>query len=229
MALDGVNTLRSLQRVLGAAATEPAQAWLATGDLAHDGSAQAYRLLRTCLERLSSPVYCIPGNHDDPARMRAVLNGGRIHMPNSVKLGRWQILLLNTHVPGREGGELGRRRLRQLRRLLQQPAAPHALIVMHHPPVSIGSPWMDAMMLADAAEFFECIDTAPQVRAIVWGHVHQLFDAGRGGMRLLGTPSTCVQFAPGAAQYRKDPRPPAYRRLVLHADGQLETDVVRVD
>ena len=228
MALDGVNTLQSLQRVLAAAATEPAQAWLATGDLAHDGSAEAYRLLRTCLERLSSTVYCIPGNHDDPARMRTVLRGGRIHMPDYLHLGQWQILLLNTHAPGREAGELGRRRLEQLQRRLQSQASPHVLIAMHHPPVSIGSPWMDAMMLADAAAFFRCVDAAPQVRAIVWGHVHQAFDASRGGIRLLGTPSTCVQFAPGADRYRKDPQPPAYRRLALHADGRVETDVARL-
>lgn len=226
--IDGVNTLRSLQDVLAAAGTEPAQAWLASGDLAHDGSAAAYRQLRTCFTSVPLPVYCLPGNHDDPAQMQTTLIGDRISMPASVTLGAWQILLLNTHVPGREGGELGSQRLEQLRGLLAAPTAAHLLIVMHHPPVRIGSSWMDAMMLADGEAFFRLVDTAPALRAVVWGHVHQDFDERRGDVRLLATPSTCVQFRPGASRYEKDPLPPGYRRLALHADGRLETAVVRL-
>lgn len=226
--IDGVNTLASLERVLAAAVSEPAQAWLATGDLVHDGSAAGYRLLRSCLENVPVPIYCIPGNHDAPAQMHSDLIGDRIRMPESLILGAWQIVLLNTHVPGSEGGELGPQRRERLRAMLAAPEAPHVLVVMHHPPVRIGSPWMDAMMLADAVEFLQIIDSTARVRAILWGHVHQVFDRRRDGVRLLATPSTCVQFRPGADRYERDAQPPGYRRLTLHAQGRVDTEVIRV-
>jgi Icc protein len=45
-----------------------------------------------------------------------------------------------------------------------------------------------------------------------------------GTVRVMTTPSTCVQFAPGSAKFAIDPRPPGYRRLTLHADGRIETE-----
>jgi Icc protein len=67
------------------------------------------------------------------------------------------------------------------------------------------------------------------VRAVVWGHVHQTFDALRGSVRLLATPSTCAQFQPGTHEFALDSLPPAYRTLQLRADGTLSTEVVWVE
>jgi Icc protein len=66
------------------------------------------------------------------------------------------------------------------------------------------------------------------VRAIVWGHVHQSYDALRKGVRLLATPSTCAQFLPNSDDFAVDRRPPGYRTLELRADGSLLTEVVWV-
>jgi Icc protein len=46
---------------------------------------------------------------------------------------------------------------------------------------------------------------------------------------LLATPSTCAQFLPLAADFSVDSRPPAYRRMTLHPDGTLDTEVVWVE
>jgi Icc protein len=59
--------------------------------------------------------------------------------------------------------------------------------------------------------------------------VHQSFDSRRHGVRLLATPSACLQFVPQSNEFCVDTRPPAYRRLTLHADGTLDTEVVWVD
>ena len=64
------------------------------------------------------------------------------------------------------------------------------------------------------------------MRAVVWGHVHQDFDAMRGPVRLLSTPSTCAQFKPGAEKFAVDTRPPGYRILELGVDGAIRTEVV---
>jgi Icc protein len=80
--------------------------------------------------------------------------------------------------------------------------------------------------LANAAEFLNLIDAHRNVRAVVWGHVHQNYDALRKGVRLLATPSTCAQFLPHADNFAVDRRPPAYRTFELRADGSLLTEVV---
>jgi Icc protein len=67
------------------------------------------------------------------------------------------------------------------------------------------------------------------VRGLVWGHVHQRYDALRNGVRLLATPSTCAQFLPRAEQFAVDRMPPAYRTLELKADGSITTEVVWVE
>ena len=50
----------------------------------------------------------------------------------------------------------------------------------------------------------------------------------RGHMRLLASPSTCVQFAPGSEEFQVDSEAPGYRWLRLLPDGRLETGVSRV-
>lgn len=230
-AFDEINVRASLAAVLAdvRARALPVQAILATGDLSHDASAESYVALREALQPLETPVFCLAGNHDDPATMQDYLTGGWVTRAPAVVFDPWQIIALDTQVPGAEYGELGAERLALLRDLLAQADSAHALIALHHPPVSIDSPWMDAMGLRDAGEFFDVIGCCARVRGVVWGHVHQAFDRDRGGVRLLATPSTCVQFKPGAERYHRDYLSPGYRRLRLLPDGRIDTVVVRVD
>jgi Icc protein len=48
------------------------------------------------------------------------------------------------------------------------------------------------------------------------------------GIRILATPSTCSQFRPLSHDFAIDNAPPAYRRLDLHADGSIQTEVAWV-
>ncbi|HEY4972955.1 MAG TPA: hypothetical protein VII41_05060, partial [Steroidobacteraceae bacterium] len=105
----------------------------------------------------------------------------------------------------------------------------YAMVFVHHHPVSMGSRWIDAVGIENADQFFSVLDGHAQLRAVSWGHVHQCFDARRRGVRLLATPSTCIQFLPQSNEFAIDARPPAYRRLALQADGTLDTEVVWVD
>ncbi|HXR02678.1 MAG TPA: phosphodiesterase, partial [Pseudomonas sp.] len=72
------------------------------------------------------------------------------------------------------------------------------------------------------------LERFPQVKALLWGHVHQEFDQLRQGVRLMASPSTCIQFAPQSEDFKLDSRAPAYRWLRLHDDGQIETAVSRI-
>ena len=84
------------------------------------------------------------------------------------------------------------------------------------------------MSLTNGDRFFSVLDRHPQVRCVVWGHIHQEFDDRRKEVRLLATPSTCVQFKPRAKRHECDESPPGYRWLVLNPDGSFETGVNRL-
>jgi Icc protein len=142
-------------------------------------------------------------------------------------VGGWQQVFLDSTVPGSEGGHLGDRELHELDRALGETTLP-ALVWLHHQPIQIGSRWLDTMAVDNPEAFFAVVDRHPQVRGIVWGHVHQLYDQYRGGVRLLATPSTCIQFMPGSDDFAIDRIPPGYRWLTLYPDGSLDTGVERL-
>ncbi len=81
------------------------------------------------------------------------------------------------------------------------------------------------MALENPEAFFDVIDRHPQVRGILWGHIHQSFEAQRHGVQLIRTPSTCVQFKPRHGVFEADALGPGYRWLGLSPDGQIRHTV----
>ena len=227
--LRGVETLTSMRRVLARAMLRRSSidAVLCTGDVVNDDPG-GYAHFERELSALGKPVYCIPGNHDDPVRMRRALSKPPFQVGGYVDLGNWRIVLLDTCLPGEARGRVSGAELRALENALAGNDR-HAMICMHHHPVEMSSDWLDALGVENADEFFAVIDAHPRVRVISWGHVHQVFDDRRQGVRLLATPSTCGQFLPLSDEFAVDNRPPAFRRLTLQADGTVETEVVWVE
>ena len=88
------------------------------------------------------------------------------------------------------------------------------------------SRWLDTVGLDNADDFLDIIDAAGNVRAVVFGHVHQAFDETHRGIRIIGTPSTCAQFLPRSDTFAIDDRPPAYRRITLTPDGGVDTELI---
>lgn len=227
--LRGVNSLASLQRVLDEVATRRLNpdAVLCSGDIVND-EPEGYAHFSRELSAVGKPVYCVPGNHDDPALLRRALSAPPFQVGGQVDVGAWRIILLDSCVPGRAGGHLSDSELRRLDAALAD-SDRFAMICVHHHPVSMASRWLDAVGIDNAGSLFEVLDAHTQVRVISWGHVHQCFDERRRGVRLLATPSTGAQFLPLSDQFAVDARPPAYRRLTLRANGTIDTEVLWVD
>ena len=225
----GVNTLESLDAVVTLVKAEalPAHALLATGDLVHDGSAAGYRLLRDRLGGLGCPAFALPGNHDDPAVLSATLASPPVHLAREARFGDWQLVLLDSTVPGEDGGLLSDAELQCLDQALAG-GATHTLVCLHHAPLPTGSDWLDTMRLANADAFFAVLDDHPTVRGVLFGHIHQTFEAQRNGVRIMASPSTCVQFAKVRPRFGVDPRPPGYRWLGLLPDGRICSAVRRL-
>jgi 3',5'-cyclic-AMP phosphodiesterase len=227
--LRGVATYRSLLDTIERAQARdwPVDAILVTGDLVQDDPG-GYAVFRRALGGLGAPVYCLPGNHDLPDVMRREL-AEPFRIGGHVDLGAWRIVLLDSTVPGRAGGRLTRETLAELDAALAGAPQRHALVCLHHHPIAMSSRWLDRVGLANPDEFFRVLDQHRNVRAVLWGHVHQSFDGLRRHVRLLATPSTCTQFLPLAEDFEIDTRPPAYRTLELRPDGSLQTEVVWVE
>jgi len=227
---DGIDTLESLKRVIELARCNhwPPDIIVLTGDLVHDSLPDAYRRVLSALNEIEVPVYCIPGNHDDPVLMQKVLCCGKVAMTKQIVLQNWQLVLLNTYIPNTHSGLLAESEKEFLDACLKNHREKYAMICLHHHPVSIGSPWMDAMALQNPGELFAILERHDQVKSIIWGHIHQRFEQQKNGIRLLGSPSTCVQFKPKTDSYVRDDLEAGYRWLELCDDGMIHTGISRL-
>lgn len=223
--LNGLDTLYSLRQVMQAVIASQPDIIVFTGDLVDKPSIAAYQQVQAVIDQSPVPVYCLAGNHDQPELLEQSLSSGNIRVDETVLIGVWQLIFLDSYQPGTHSGKLDINHLHMLNSNLSKHPERPALICMHHHPVPINSSWMDNMGLQQADELFAVLDRYPQVKAIVWGHVHQQFEHTRKGVKLLGSPSTCVQFMPGATEFSLDDKPPGYRWLNLHSDGEIETGV----
>jgi Icc protein len=228
----GLDPRLSLQAIVRDACEQDWQADLVllTGDMSHDGSIESYEFLRDIMQALpQAPVYHLPGNHDQADVMRAVLQGGNLSSDRYVLHGGWQFILLDSCLPDDEvGGELAEMELDFLSTCLASNPQFPALVALHHQPVDVGSSWIDAVGLSNKQQFNKLIHTFPQVRAVLWGHVHQEFSLALNDVLYMTTPSTWVQFMPGADVCLYDDLQPGYRRIQLQESGRISTSVHRL-
>lgn len=211
---------RQFQQVVHAVAGEHPDIVLFTGDISQDESATSYALAVQVMAALPCPWYWLPGNHDQ----RALMTTER-PLVDEVDLDTWRLLLLNTQVEGKPYGELGSKRLAALAEQLQADSRP-TLIAMHHPPVEVGTVWMDAIGLYDRDAFWELLSKHAHVLMILFGHVHQAYaeqrTVGETTVDVYGCPAMADQFLPGADQFAIDEASrPGYRIIDLtHNDAQ---------
>ncbi|MEM9103228.1 MAG: 3',5'-cyclic-AMP phosphodiesterase [Pseudomonadota bacterium] len=202
---------------------------LLTGDLSQDRSEQAYlRLREHVLANFTCPVFWIPGNHDDFARMSRILLRDNLYSDKHIVVGNWNIVLLNSQVERKVHGWLSESELKFMRDALQAFPEHHPLVVMHHHPIDMQCDWIDTIGIQNAERFWEALESETLKAAVLWGHVHQELSALHNGFHCMATPSTCVQFKPGAVDFAADDIGPGYRILDLHQHGQVETCVNRL-
>jgi Icc protein len=202
---------------------------LVTGDLIQDDSAEAYARFRELMLPLKLRVHCIPGNHDVRDLMKAVCCRPPFSYCAYEEIGDWLLVGIDSCVTDDAGGAVSDDELNRLSDIVARSSARHVLVALHHPPVPMGSEWLDTVGLRNGNEFLEHLIKLNRVRATIFGHVHQEYDDDYHGIRVLATPATCRQFKPETEKFAVDDRPPAYRRIVLGPGGDIETELVWVD
>jgi Icc protein len=226
----GVNTAHYFQAVLelAFAGKQRFDAILVTGDLAQDPCPASYQYILETLEAYHIPCICLPGNHDDYQLMQKILNTGQVNCRKQTLLNNWQIICLNSRIPGAPGGYVSKSELLFLETCLKGQSERHTLIAVHHHCITSKSPWMDTMMIENGAELLALVNQYPQVKAITFGHIHQALDIKTESLRVLGAPSTCFQFKPETEVFSLDDAAPGCRTLQLYPDGRIESDVIRL-
>ncbi|UVK76754.1 MAG: cAMP phosphodiesterase [Sodalis sp. Fle] len=229
----GVNTFHSYSAVLEAVKTEQRHFDLdlvvATGDVAHDHSPEAYSYFATGIAQLPAPCVWLPGNHDSQPTMVHILAKSAISPAKQVLLGNhWQLLLMDSQVNGMPHGELSDYQLKWLaQRLTQQPQR-HTLLLLHHHPFPSGCIWLDQHSLRNAHMLADVLLLHQRVKILLCGHIHQELDVDWLGRRALATPSTCVQFKPHCTNFTIDAVGPGWRYIDLLPDGEVRTEIRRL-
>jgi Icc protein len=175
-----------------------------SGDLSDDGSAASYEVVQGLLEELGGenmPVLLALGNHDDRATFRRTVLGqdgadGREPYCYSQSIDGLRVVVLDSQIPGEDGGALGEAQLAWLEAEVQRPAPRGTLIVVHHCCRLAGpTHHYPAFILRDAAALEALVARhRGQVLGVLAGHSHQANAAPFGDTVHVTAPAVLCQL-----------------------------------
>ena len=171
---------------------------IVTGDISDDGSGWTYRYADRLFSSLGIPTLCCPGNHDS---LKMMLEGYQPSffqvLPSSHKIEGWKIVMLNSVIPADEDpnqnkarGFLSEESLSYIKQELEEGLP--TIIALHHPPMKPGG-WLNRRLLENREAFNQTIDIYPNVRLVLYGHIHYFTEVQQGHIRYSS--STSVGFA----------------------------------
>jgi 3',5'-cyclic-AMP phosphodiesterase len=224
--LFGHDTTQQLGLVVEALVGRP-DVVVMTGDLTEDGRAEAYKTTRSLIDQLGCDVHAVPGNHDNAATLAAAFEAS-IGLQRVALSRAWTMVLVDSSVAGEAHGHLDATTLASLDDALSR-TTNHALVCMHHPPVSPCD--FHYCVITNAAEVLDVITRHRCVRAVLSGHHHRAFETthSESAVRFLGAPSTFRQLEHGGSPHFTETAEPSAARMVeLRDDGTITTELVSV-
>lgn len=227
-----VDTAANLQHALDTLETnaEGLSAILLTGDLANDGTPDAYRRLREIVDaaavRLGVPAYYGMGNHDHRDAFRAGLLDGAAAPAGTmaggtesdgqtgdlapvdyvIDLDGLRIVMVDSTVPGFHYGEVTAEQLAWLKSTLAETAPAGTLLTIHHPPFHSGAagPEADLMSSAMFNDFSGLGDAlrGSDVLTVLAGHYHEPLGGQLAGVPVWAGASTAMAHEIGLDMFR---------------------------
>lgn len=175
---DGGESVRQLQRSLAGARAYRADVILITGDLVNDERADEYAAFAEAIVDPPAPVYVLPGNHDDRARLRQALPSHSYlpaagHLSYTVDGFPVRIVALDQICPGETHGEFTPELTQWLDAVLSAAPGAPTLVALHHPPFPTYDMLFDKIGLRGAESFAAVIGAHRQVVRIICGHHHR--------------------------------------------------------
>jgi 3',5'-cyclic AMP phosphodiesterase CpdA len=211
---DGVDPRDALRRMLAdCAAVEGIGLVVVSGDIADDGSPEAYADAAGMVAGFARPrgapqIYCV-GNHDDRASFAAVLGSGHVGV-DGLDLGTLadlpaeeraavsdvaghRVITLDALVPGKGFGWLGEAQLDWLAGVLATPAERGTVLVVHYPPIAVDNPTERALMLQNGPALRAAIERS-DVRVVLCGHFHYQMAGRLGQTPVVATPGVVTRI-----------------------------------
>ncbi len=197
---------------------------LLTGDLSDSGDWNSYKLLENILRTTAIPIGILYGNHDRPCEL---INH---RLQKAFTLGNWQILCLDSVKPNSLWGEgkLSYAELQWLKHTLSS-SQENVLIALHHHPITFGEgdlSWLNQIHLENSGEFLSLITELPQVKGVIFGHIHRAVSQQIAHFSIHGCPATCYQVS--IAGDAEECHWAGFRIIDLLPNGKLETAIVRL-
>lgn len=106
-----------------------------------------------------------------------------------------RIVVLDTLLPGHDGGVLCAQRLAWLAATLAAAPARPTVVAKHHPPFRCGIGFMDELNLDGAASLAAVIARYPNVERVLCGHEHRAIQTRFAGTIASTCPSTAHQIS----------------------------------
>lgn len=171
---------------------------LHTGDVMTDpDSAEEYALPGKLFTGLNAPIYYLPGNHDHKAGLSSLMPAVTFHnnaLDYVIEQNGVRLICVDTATNGVDhGGCLTDEQLAWLEtQLMTEPEKP-LMVAMHHLPISLGNEMMDFFGLSNGEAVHAVLRKAvPRLRAVFFGHIHQVVDIVQDGVYYC-----CVQSPMG--------------------------------
>jgi 3',5'-cyclic-AMP phosphodiesterase len=199
-----------------------------SGDIANSALPEEYERAKTLLEKLQMPFAAIPGNHDRRIPMRKILPDPGYGAPESAlnavrRIGRLDILLIDSTVPGAPHGELDAATLAWLDGALAASATRPALLFLHHPPFNTGIVYTDAMRLRNADALAALLKRYPRALLVAAGHVHRAAQTVFAGISATicpaGEQAVTLEFEPRWPEVFKIEPPAFHLHVWLPGEG----------
>ncbi len=203
--------VRQLRKALAQARDYQADVILLTGDLVNDERADEYAVLAEAIADPPAPLFLMPGNHDDRARIRAAFpRHGYLPRNGSLSFALEQfpvrIVAIDQIVPGATHGLLTEAEAEWLDRTLAAVPDKPTLVALHHPPFPTHDLLFDRIGLMDADLFAAVIAKHPQVTRIICGHHHRVAVGQVAHAPVIVAPSTSWTY--GLALHEGQPIAP---------------------
>lgn len=211
---DGVDGLTALQGLLHDVRRVPdLDLVVVSGDIADDGSKEGCDAVRSTVGAFAADrgiphVYCT-GNHDRREGFAAALGSGHLG-PDGSSIGRpadldgviaavsevdgLRVITLDSLVPGKTHGVLGRTQLDWLAAELETPAPAGSIVILHHPPIFVDAiPYQKAAVLQEPEELGRVL-AGTDVQAVLCGHMHHQLTGRLGDTPVWVTPGVVTRI-----------------------------------
>ena len=179
--------------------TPPPDFVLVNGDLVNEETEEAYAVVADAMRWLRYPVYYALGNHDNRELFGKVM-GDEHRLPSGAYAYSFCVhdcrsIVLDTLQSGEVRGYISTEQLAWCEDILRRDTRP-TLLFLHHAPLPVGIPWIDALMLEGAQTFLRLVESYAQVRGVFSGHVHRYHVWRRGHTLFATSPPLSVRFGP---------------------------------